>query len=149
MQIDVPEIIEIPNYTDTDRYISLKKQTLAQAKKGVPLDMADLPSAEYKYYSAMWHIFRKLLAKEIDKEQARKLNDAAYKEFADEQTLYNSRLFELIEFNQRIKASEAARIKINKAETRAQLVDGVIECIEALTNDKTIRVKLETLKEGD
>ena len=149
MQIDVPEIIEIPYYTDTERYSDLKNKVFQMAKDGKSFDLSELPSAEYKYYGTMWHIFKRLLAKQITPDQAKQENEKAYKEFADEQTLYNSRLFELIEFNQRIKASEAARIKINKAETRAQLVDGVIECIEALTNDKTMRVKLETLKEGD
>lgn len=148
MKIDVPEIIEIPDYTDTDRHISLKKKTLAQAKKGVPFDMADLPSAEYKYYSAMWHIFRKLLAKQIDKEQARELNDAAYKEFADEQTLYNSRLFELMEFNDRIKKSEAARVAMSKADSMDAFTAAAVECIIALTNDKTLAAQYERLK-GD
>lgn len=149
MQIDVPEIIEIPDYTDSDRYSDLKNKTFSLAKSKKPFYIDELSSAEYMYYSKMHGIFTRLLAKKITPEQAKLENDVIYKEFADEQTLYNSRLFELIEFNQRIKASEAARIKINKAETRAQLVDGVIECIEALTNDKTMRVKLGTLKEGD
>ena len=70
-------------------------------------------------------------------------------EFADEQMLYNARLSEAVDFNNNIKKSEMARARISKATTKADLVDAAADCIEALTNDKTIRAKLETLKDGD
>lgn len=149
MQIDVHEVIEIPEYTETDRYRDLKNKVFALAKSGKPFSMPELPGGEYKYYSIMLGIFKRLIAKEITPEQAKEENEKAFKEFADEQMLYNARLSEAVDFNNNIKKSEMARARISKATTKADLVDAAADCIEALTNDKTIRAKLETLKDGD
>lgn len=148
MQIDVPEIIEIPDYTDSDRYSDLKNKTFSLAKSKKPFYIDELSSAEYMYYSKMHGIFTRLLAKKITPEQAKLENDVIYKEFADEQTLYNSRLFELIEFNDRIKKSEAARVAMSKADSMDEFTAAAIECIIALTNDKTLTAQFERLK-GD
>lgn len=146
MQIEVDEILEIPDYTDTERYNKLKNKVYLMAKKNEPFHMPELTSAEYKYYSGMWFIFKKLIAKGITPEQATQENDAIYKTFVNEQTIYQQHVFDVIAWNANIKKSESARVKIHKAQSKDELVDGVIECIETLTNDKTMRAKLETLK---
>jgi hypothetical protein len=146
MQIEVDEIIEIPDYTDTERHKKLKNDVYLLARKDEPFDMQDLPSAEYKYYCTMYHIFKRLIAKQITPEQATAENAEAYKVFTNEQTIYNQRVYNLMEWNNNIKKSDAARVKISKAKNRRQIVAGIIECIEALTGDKTIRNKIETLE---
>lgn len=148
MQIDVPEIIEIPYYTDTERYSDLKNKVFQMAKDGKSFDLSELPSAEYKYYGTMWHIFKRLLAKQITPDQAKQENEKAYKEFTDEQTLYNSRLFELIEFNDRIRKSDLMRAQMSKSGGLIEYADAATECIIALTNDKTLAAKLDALKGG-
>lgn len=144
MQIEVDDIIEIPDYTDSDRYKKLKNETFRLAKKNEPFDM-DLPADEYRYYAKMWHIFRKLIANEITKEDAGKLNEKIYAEFQNNQTAYAQHIYGVIEWNCNIKKSEQARIKINKSESRQEIVESIIECIEALTCDKTMRDKIRTL----
>jgi hypothetical protein len=146
MQIEVDEIIEIPDYTDTERHKKLKNDVYLLARKDEPFDMQDLPSAEYKYYCTMYHIFKRLIAKQITPEQATAENAEAYKVFTNEQTIYNQRVYNLMEWNNNIKKSDAARVKISKAKNRRQIVAGIIECIEALTGDKTLRNKIETLE---
>lgn len=146
MQIEVDEILEIPDYTDTERYKKLKNKVYLMAKKNEPFHMPELTSAEYRYYSEMWFIFKRLIAKEITPEQATSENDVIYKKFVNEQTIYNQHAFDVIEWNEKIKKSESAHVKIHKAKNVNDLVDGVIECIESLTNDKTMRSKLETMK---
>lgn len=146
MQIEVDEILEIPYYTDTERYKKLKNKVYLMAKKKEPFHMPELTSSEYRYYSEMWFIFKRLIAKEITPEQATSENDAIYKKFVNEQTIYNQHAFDVIEWNEKIKKSESARVKIHKSKSINDLVDGVIECIESLTNDKTMRTKLESLK---
>lgn len=146
MQIEVDEIIEIPDYTDTERHKKLKNDVYLLARKDEPFDMQDLPSAEYKYYGTMYHIFKRLIAKQITPEQATAENAEAYKAFTNEQTVYNQRIYDLMEWNNNIKKSDAARVKISKAKNRRQIVAGIIECIEALTGDKTLRNKIETLE---
>ena len=148
MQIDVPEIIEIPDYTDTERYSELKNKVFMMAKDGRPFNMDELPSAEYKYYGTMWHIFKRLIAKEITPDQAKQENETAYKAFTGEQTLYNSRLFELIEFNDRIRKSDLLRAKMSKAGSLIEYAEAATECVIALTNDKTLAAKLDNLKGG-
>lgn len=146
MQIEVDEIIEIPDYRDSERNKLLKNEVYALAKSGKPFDMQDLPSAEYKYYGTMYQIFKRLISKEITPEQATAENDKAYYAFTNEQTIYNQRCYNLIAWNDNIKKSEAARIKIHKAENKAELVDAIAECLLALTGDKTLLAKIQTLK---
>lgn len=146
MQIEVDEIIEVPDYTDTDRHKQLKNTVYGLAKRNEPFDMKELPSAEYKYYGTMYHIFRRMIAKEITPEQATDANKEAYTMFTNEQTIYNQRMYNVIEWNNNIKKSDVARANISKAQSREKLVDAIIECIEALTCDKTLRSKIETLK---
>lgn len=148
MQIEVDEIIEIPDYTDTERHKKLKNDVYLLARKDEPFDMQNLPSAEYKYYGTMYHIFKRLISKQITPEQATAENNKAYQMFANEQTIYNQRMYNVIEWNNNIKKSDTARAKISKAKNTTELVDGIVECIEALTCDKTLRSKIETLK-GD
>lgn len=146
MQIEVDDIIEMPDYTDTERHRKLKNAVYVMAKNKEPFNMKELPSAEYKYYGTMWDIFRRMIAKEITPEQATAENAEAYKAFTNEQTIYNQRVYNLMEWNNNIKKSDAARVKISKAKNRRQIVAGIIECIEALTGDKTLRNKIETLE---
>lgn len=145
MQIDIPEIIEITDYTDSEKYSELKNRVFMMAKDGDPFDLAELPSAEYKYYGTMWHIFKRLLAKQITPDQAKQENEKAYKEFTDEQMMYNSRLFELIELNDRIKKSEMQRAAMSKADNLEEYAAAATECIVSLTNDKTLTAKLDDL----
>lgn len=149
MIIEVPETIEIPDYTDTERHKELKNKVFKMASKGEAFNMTELGADEYKYYAQMWYIFRRMLKKEITPEEATEENAKAYKMYADGQALYNANVFGVIEFNDNIRKSESARVKINKSRNRQELVDAIIECIESTTGDKTMRAKIETLKEGD
>lgn len=144
MQIEVDDIIEIPDYTDSDRYKKLKNETYKMAKRNEPFDM-DLPADEYRYYAKMWHIFKKLIANEITKEEAGKLNEKIFAEFRNNQTAYAQHICGVLEWNSNIKKSEQARINISKAKSKSEIVEAIIECVEALTGDKTMRDKIREL----
>lgn len=145
MQIEVDEILEIPDYTDSERYKRLKNKVYRLANNNEPFDMQDLPSAEYKYYGTMYQIFRRMISKKITAQQATAENEKAYKVFMSEQSIYNQRIFNLIAWNDNIKKSEDARTKIHKAKSKSEMVEAINDCVLCLTGDKTLAAKIDLL----
>lgn len=145
MQIEVDEILEIPDYTDSERYKRLKNEVYRLANGNEPFDMQDLPSAEYKYYGTMYQIFRRMISKEITAQQATAENEKAYKAFMSEQSIYNQRIFNLIAWSDNIKKSEDARLRIHKAKSKSEIAEAINDCLICLTGDKTLAAKIDLL----
>lgn len=147
MLIEVDETLEIPVYTETQRYSDLKNKVFKMAVHGEPFHMPELPSAEYKYYSTMWHIFKRLTAKEITPEQATEENRIAFKQFSDEQALYNQRLWDCVQWQKNIKDSESLRCQLAHTTDKDTMLLILAEIAEKLTKDSTILAVIQRIIE--
>jgi hypothetical protein len=144
------EILNVIDYKDSSRFKKLKADIWKLASDGKPYTIgADATATEYRYFHKLYLLYVGMVKGEISKEKAQDEDRSNYMKFELDQRVWERYQFAMMEFNDNIRKSESARVKINQSENRADIVDAVIECIEATTGDKTMRAKLETLKDGD
>ena len=137
------EIVNVIDYKDSTRYKELTSSVWKQAVNNQPFDIAEDSANEYRYFHKFYEISKQLVAKQITKEQAARMNDTNYMKFEFDQKLWEYYNFSVMEWNQNQERVKQLRIDFARC---ADIKTGYLilaDIVSRLTGDTTIRLDAE------
>lgn len=137
------EIVNVIDYKDSTRYKELTSAVWKQAVNNQPFDIAEDSANEYRYFHKFYEISKQLVAKQITKEQAAKMNDTNYMKFEFDQKLWEYYNFSVMEWNQNQERVKQLRIDFARCSDIKTGYLILADIVSRLTGDTTIRLDAE------
>lgn len=144
------DMVILQDHKDADYFKELKAKCWEAASKDKEISFAELPCAQYKYFSELYWLYNDLAHDKISKEEAEKRDRANYAEFCEHVDEADYFVHSRIIYHDNIKRAGTLLSEIEKTKNVTDIAIKACEALGCMTGDenfiKRIKAKLEAKK---